>query len=44
MKSAHELSRSLGILVDGLRNSWKNSENMERMRERSISPPVALVY
>ncbi|KAJ8689982.1 beige protein-like 1 [Pleurotus ostreatus] len=35
-KSPHELSRSLGILVDGLRNSWKNSENMERMRGYEI--------
>ncbi|KAL4258196.1 Beach-domain-containing protein [Pleurotus pulmonarius] len=35
-KSSHELSRSLSILVDGLRNSWKNSENMERMRGYEI--------
>jgi len=28
----HELSRALGILTDGLRHSWQNSEDMERMR------------
>ena len=31
-KTPHELSRSLGILVDGLKNSWQNSEDMERLR------------
>ncbi|CCM01781.1 uncharacterized protein FIBRA_03848 [Fibroporia radiculosa] len=30
--SAHEVSRALGILVDGLKNSWQNSEDMERLR------------
>ncbi|KAH9042628.1 beach-domain-containing protein [Lactarius pseudohatsudake] len=32
----HELSRTLGILTDGLRNSWQNSEDMERMRGYEI--------
>ncbi|TFK23845.1 beach-domain-containing protein [Coprinopsis marcescibilis] len=31
-QTQHELSRSLGILVDGLKNSWQNSEDMERLR------------
>lgn len=35
-KTSHELSRSLGILVDGLRNSWQNSEDMERLRGYEI--------
>lgn len=34
--SAHELSRTLGILTDGLRNSWQNSEDMERIRGYEI--------
>ncbi|KAI0646236.1 beach-domain-containing protein [Trametes meyenii] len=28
----HEVSRALGVLTDGLRNSWQNSEDMERLR------------
>ncbi|EMD36591.1 hypothetical protein CERSUDRAFT_115625 [Gelatoporia subvermispora B] len=32
----HEVSRSLGILTDGLRNSWQNSEDMERFRGYDI--------
>ncbi|KAJ7201121.1 beach-domain-containing protein [Mycena pura] len=32
----HELSRALGVLVDGLRNSWVNSEDMERFRGYEI--------
>ncbi|OBZ78370.1 Beige 1 [Grifola frondosa] len=32
----HELSRALGILTDGLRNSWQNSEDMERLRGYDI--------
>lgn len=35
-KTPHELSRSLGILVDGLRNSWQNSEDMERLRKLTV--------
>ncbi|KAH9975416.1 beach-domain-containing protein [Lactifluus volemus] len=35
-KTPHELSRTLGILTDGLRNSWQNSEDMERMRGYEI--------
>ncbi|KAI0002519.1 beach-domain-containing protein [Russula compacta] len=35
-KTPHELSRTLGILIDGLRNSWQNSEDMERMRGYEI--------
>ncbi|KZT02850.1 beach-domain-containing protein [Laetiporus sulphureus 93-53] len=30
--STHELSRALGILTDGIRNSWQNSEDMEQLR------------
>jgi hypothetical protein len=37
-QTPHELSRTLGILTDGLRNSWQNSEDMERMRT-SMSLP-----
>ncbi|KAJ7615896.1 beach-domain-containing protein [Roridomyces roridus] len=32
----HEVSRALGVLVDGLRNSWQNSEDMERIRGYEI--------
>ncbi|KAJ7143646.1 beach-domain-containing protein [Mycena filopes] len=32
----HEVSRALGVLVDGLRNSWQNSEDMERLRGYEI--------
>ncbi|KII85493.1 hypothetical protein PLICRDRAFT_44793 [Plicaturopsis crispa FD-325 SS-3] len=35
-KTPHELSRALGILTDGLRNSWQNSEDMERLRGYDI--------
>ncbi|EAU86631.2 hypothetical protein CC1G_07289 [Coprinopsis cinerea okayama7 len=31
-KGSHELSRSIGVLVDGLKSSWQNSEDMERLR------------
>ncbi|PPQ75051.1 hypothetical protein CVT24_010464 [Panaeolus cyanescens] len=34
--TAHELSRTLGILTDGLKNSWQNSEDMERLRGYEI--------
>ncbi|EIN04780.1 beach-domain-containing protein [Punctularia strigosozonata HHB-11173 SS5] len=34
--TAHELSRSLGVLTDSLRNSWQNSEDMERLRGYDI--------
>ncbi|KAJ7052675.1 beach-domain-containing protein [Mycena amicta] len=32
----HEVSRALGVLVDGMRNSWVNSEDMERLRGYEI--------
>ncbi|KAI0360774.1 beach-domain-containing protein [Trametes cingulata] len=32
----HEVSRALGVLTDGLRNSWQNSEDMERLRGYDI--------
>ncbi|KAG5653218.1 hypothetical protein H0H81_001695 [Sphagnurus paluster] len=32
----HEISRALGVLTDGLRNSWQNSEDMERLRGYEI--------
>ncbi|GBE84628.1 hypothetical protein SCP_0606070 [Sparassis crispa] len=32
----HEVSRALGILSDGVRNSWQNSEDMERFRGYEI--------
>ncbi|KAJ3506661.1 hypothetical protein NLJ89_g6748 [Agrocybe chaxingu] len=35
-ETPHELSRTLGILTDGLKNSWQNSEDMERMRGYDI--------
>ncbi|KIM43842.1 hypothetical protein M413DRAFT_26133 [Hebeloma cylindrosporum] len=34
--TSHELSRTLGILTDGLKNSWQNSEDMERLRGYDI--------
>ncbi|KAI0029515.1 beach-domain-containing protein [Vararia minispora EC-137] len=34
--TTHELSRTLGILLDSLRASWQNSEDMERMRGYEI--------
>lgn len=33
LQTPHELSRTLGILTDGLKFSWQNSEDMERIRE-----------
>ncbi|KAJ7454045.1 beach-domain-containing protein [Mycena galericulata] len=36
----HEVSRALGVLVDGLRNSWQNSEDMERLRGYEILASV----
>ncbi|KAK0199746.1 beach-domain-containing protein [Desarmillaria ectypa] len=35
-KTPHEISRALSILMDGLRNSWQNSEDMERLRGYDI--------
>lgn len=32
LQNPHELSRALGILTDGLRNSWQLSEDMEQLR------------
>ncbi|TFK36229.1 hypothetical protein BDQ12DRAFT_737089 [Crucibulum laeve] len=32
----HELSRTLGILTDGLKNNWQNSDDMERLRGYEI--------
>ncbi|KAG6877946.1 hypothetical protein C0993_001804 [Termitomyces sp. T159_Od127] len=32
----HEVSRALGVLSDGLRNSWQNSEDMEKLRGYEI--------
>ncbi|THV04025.1 beach-domain-containing protein [Dendrothele bispora CBS 962.96] len=32
----HETSRSLSVLTDGLKNSWQNSEDMERLRGYEI--------
>lgn len=43
-QTSHELSRTLGILTDGLRNNWQNSEDMERLRKNSyIMPCVVLI-
>ncbi|KAJ7241683.1 beach-domain-containing protein [Mycena haematopus] len=36
----HEVSRALGVLMDGLRNSWQNSEDMERLRGYEILASV----
>ncbi|KAF5360312.1 hypothetical protein D9758_009126 [Tetrapyrgos nigripes] len=30
--TAHEVSRALSVLTDGLKNNWQNSEDMERLR------------
>lgn len=35
-QNPHELSRALGVLTDGLRTSWQNSEDMERLRGYDI--------
>ncbi|TBU31477.1 beach-domain-containing protein [Dichomitus squalens] len=35
-QNQHEVSRALGVLTDGLRNSWQNSEDMEQMRGYDI--------
>ncbi|KAH8103359.1 beach-domain-containing protein [Cristinia sonorae] len=35
-KTAHEVSRTLSVLTGGLRNSWQNSEDMERLRGYEI--------
>ncbi|KDQ53971.1 hypothetical protein JAAARDRAFT_61057 [Jaapia argillacea MUCL 33604] len=35
-ENPHELSRALGVLTDGLRNCWQNSEDMERLRGYDI--------
>ncbi|KAG6916308.1 hypothetical protein DXG01_007465 [Tephrocybe rancida] len=32
----HEVSRALGVFADGLKNSWQNSEDMERIRGYEI--------
>ncbi|KAG6831011.1 hypothetical protein H0H92_013198 [Tricholoma furcatifolium] len=32
----HEVSRALGVFADGLKNSWQNSEDMERLRGYEI--------
>ncbi|KAH9846387.1 beach-domain-containing protein [Lenzites betulinus] len=34
--NAHEVSRALGVLTDGLRYGWQNSEDMERLRGYDI--------
>ncbi|KAF9531325.1 hypothetical protein CPB83DRAFT_848844 [Crepidotus variabilis] len=35
-ETPHELSRTLAILTDALKNSWQNSEDMERLRGYDI--------
>ncbi|KAG6865428.1 hypothetical protein C0991_002666 [Blastosporella zonata] len=35
-QTQHEVSRALGVFVDGLKNSWQNSEDMERLRGYEI--------
>ncbi|PIL27451.1 hypothetical protein GSI_10600 [Ganoderma sinense ZZ0214-1] len=35
-QNPHEVSRALGVLTDGLRNSWQNSEDMEQMQGYDI--------
>ncbi|KAF9029661.1 hypothetical protein BDZ89DRAFT_1159737 [Hymenopellis radicata] len=39
-KSPHEISRTLSILTDCIRNSWENSEDMERLRGYEISTDI----
>ncbi|KAM6494725.1 hypothetical protein JOM56_009348 [Amanita muscaria] len=29
--TSHELSRALGVLLEGIKNNWQNSEDMERL-------------
>ncbi|KAI0700338.1 beach-domain-containing protein [Cytidiella melzeri] len=35
-KTSHELSRTLAILANGMRNDWQNSDDMERLRGYEI--------
>ncbi|KAJ3720550.1 hypothetical protein C8R42DRAFT_671005 [Lentinula raphanica] len=35
-KTSHELSRALGVFTDGIKNSWQNSEDVERLRGYDI--------
>ncbi|KAJ3905440.1 hypothetical protein F5879DRAFT_742889 [Lentinula edodes] len=35
-KTPHELSRALGVVTDGMKNSWQNSEDIERLRGYDI--------
>ena len=35
-KTPHELSRTIAILCDSLRNCWQNSEDMERVGENDV--------
>jgi hypothetical protein len=37
VQTPHELARTLGILTDGLRESWRNSEDMERLSKSPLS-------
>jgi len=37
IQTPHEVSRALGVLTDGLKNSWQNSEDMERLRKSILS-------
>ncbi|KAG7440786.1 beach-domain-containing protein [Guyanagaster necrorhizus] len=39
-KTPHEISGALSILTDSLRNSWQNSEDMERLRGYELLPDI----
>ncbi|KIK63270.1 hypothetical protein GYMLUDRAFT_196894 [Collybiopsis luxurians FD-317 M1] len=35
-QTPHEISRALGVVTDGVKNSWQNSEDIERLRGYDI--------
>ncbi|KAF9067929.1 beach-domain-containing protein [Rhodocollybia butyracea] len=35
-QTPHEISRALGVVTDGMKNSWQNSEDIERLRGYDI--------
>lgn len=42
-QTPHELSRALSVFSDCLRNSWQNSDDMERLREYRICKILTVV-
>lgn len=46
IQTSHELSRTLAILANGMRNDWQNSDDIERLREsiaNIVFPPVLII-